>query len=211
MNIDISRVNLSEQDIEDWLFANPNAIERRGRGLVMPVVQWIGRQYPLPSGIADLVGVRANGTIVLVEIKNVPINKAAILQVLRYAADLDEIIADQPYIREGDPRISPHCEKIVVGPSIDAQTFYEAEMLGVSIIEFSASINVTLGYRRFSKEQHEARLEHLDRIASQNEWKFVGQAFYSDEARAALDERFEAGEFNEIIDEIVRKRDEGAA
>lgn len=128
MKIDISKVNLLEKDIEDWLYAHPGVVSRRYENDAID--KWIGRQYNLPSGVADLIGVRGSGRLVVIEVKNVAINKAAILQVCRYADDLKYIVshrANYPYVAAGG---EPQIEMVVVGPSIDSQTFTEAQAVG---------------------------------------------------------------------------------
>ena len=75
-------MNFNERELEDWLFELPEALG---------VNRWIGRQLTLPSGVLDLLGVIEESfhtELVVVELKAVPINASAILQVCRYAADL---------------------------------------------------------------------------------------------------------------------------
>lgn len=172
MKIDISRVNLLEKDIEDWLFENPGALPRPFNENL--IVRWIGRQYTLPSGIADLIGLRENNRVVVVEVKNVPINKAAVLQVCRYQDDLKHILSQRmsyPHVRDWN---YPEIDMILVGPSIDSQTFTEARAVGVDVVTFSASFALDLSRLVWSHE-HENEVEaQRDAIAKRPEWDIFG-------------------------------------
>lgn len=171
-----NKVNLAERDIEDWLYENPSAITLN----VGPISQWIARQYSMPSGIADLIGiVEPTGsiipeTVVVVEVKNVAINKAAILQVCRYKNDLKHILTrriDAPAYQSGEPWVSA----VVVGPSIDDQTFSEARACGVAVIRFGVSLQLTLAQLNWSNEYRERLDEEYSRIARQPEWNRYGE------------------------------------
>lgn len=174
MKIDIGKVNLAEKDIEDWLFGNPSEIPCETEYYnETPIVRWIGRQYHLPSGIADLIGVRENGKVVLIEIKNVAIGKAAVLQVCRYASDIESILDQREYRIKGEDQRS--CiDKIVIGPSIDSQTMLEARACDVSIIQFDAHLTLELGTMGFTSEAEEARDLELEKLSQQPEWNVFG-------------------------------------
>lgn len=172
MKIDISRVNLIEKDIEDWLYENPDALY--GTFGVGAIENWIGRQYQLPSGIADLVGVRQDRMLVVIEVKNVPINKAAVLQVCRYAEDLKHIVAwrmEYPHKRDDD---EPVIEMILVGPSIDDQTFNEATALGIRVFSFSVQLDLDLSRVRWTQEHREKVTDQQISIAARPEWIIYG-------------------------------------
>lgn len=170
MKIDISRVNLLEKDIEDWLYANPEEIVARST----PVCFWLGRQYRLPSGIADLIGVTHDNLVVVVEIKNVAINKAAITQVCRYAADIQEILMmrdDYQHCRlDGEPIVW----KVLVGPSIDDQTYGEARACGVAFMQFEANLEIDLNNIIWSKEHRTAIEGQMREISYRPEWERFG-------------------------------------
>jgi len=172
MNIDISRVNLLEKDIEDWLFENPDKVPCSWGDRT--VERWIGRQYQLPSGIADLIGIRDDGMVVIVEVKNVSINKAAVLQVCRYADDIKHVLGNRmsyPHRRDFE---EPTVEMILFGPSIDEQTLIEAQAVGVKAICFSATIQVSPWIPSLRREQKEAISEQQDQIAARPEWNIFG-------------------------------------
>jgi hypothetical protein len=165
MNIDINRVNLLEKDIEDWLYQNPGVIKVNGAG---HVTKWLGRQYELPSGIADLVGVMENHSLAVIEVKNVPINKAAVLQVIRYGHDLSAIATHAI-----DGATGVLC--ILIGPSIDDQTFTEASACYVEVITFAPKL--TLGFRNleWSEDYLKALSDRYETIAYGNEWDQLRQ------------------------------------
>lgn len=173
MKIDMSKVDLSEKDIENWLYENPEVIGFvPGRG----VKRWFGRQYALPSGIADLIGVMASGALLVIEVKNVAINKAAILQVCRYAADIEQI---HLYSGSAEPSIL----KMVVGPSVDGQTFIEALACDVSIFSFTPQVELVFGQMTTTQEYAEATTERYIKIGGQPEWNEYHQ--FLDERREA--------------------------
>lgn len=139
--IDPRKVNLSEKDIEDWLWENPGAVTVYEYA---PVAEWTHRQFKLPSGVADLVGVTDYNHIVVVEVKNTPIGSDALAQVSRYAADIG-LISRTALENDGLDRLSgPSIMRIVIGKSIDKATMLEAEALGVIVHVFDVSLTLTV-------------------------------------------------------------------
>lgn len=205
MKIDISRVNLLEKDIEDWLYENPSALPYwLGEN---PITQWIGRQYALPSGIADLIGLRENHMVVAVEVKNVPINKAAVLQVCRYANDIQHILGarmDYPHVSDAG---EPFVEMILIGPSIDDQTFGEARAVGVAVYTFAASVTLDIARMRWSHEYRDAVSAQQSAIAERPEWAIFGLT-----AREAADrdwnERQRASQTDFAIEQVTDEYDD---
>lgn len=120
-----------EKDIEDYLSANPQHLKIT----VVPITRWIKRQYAVPSGIIDLLGITGDGIITAVEVKNVTIDAKALAQVCRYAYDLEGILSSTIY-RLGKQTSPPYVAKIVIGRDIDVKTFREAEALGVRVTLF---------------------------------------------------------------------------
>lgn len=175
MIISTNRVNLSEKDIEDWLFNNPKEIPHATEYYdETPIDHWIGRQYRLPSGIADLIGIRENGKVAVIEVKNVPINKAAVLQVCRYASDVESILDrwhNYKYKRENRTSC---ISRIIVGPSIDDQTLAEANVCDVTIVQFDAHLRLEMSELEFNDKTYENRETLLDEISKQSEWKIFG-------------------------------------
>lgn len=178
MNIDISRLNLLEKDIEDWLYENPGAIRAKYDG--GPITKWIGRQYQLPSGVADLIGIRESNMLIVVEVKNVPINKAAILQVCRYQDDLKHIIDNRMNYPHRQDWHEPQIEMILVGPSIDGQTFTEARAVGVQVFEFSVSLDIDVNPLNWTKAHHEAVEDQRSAISTRPEWDIFGLTISQD-------------------------------
>lgn len=201
MNIDISRLNLSEKDIEDWLYANPDAL---GTGYAggRVIERWIGRQYSLPSGIADLIGVDEYNYAVVVEVKNVPINKAAVLQVCRYASDVSDIVG----VRDGyfkkhsaDPF---RVKKMLIGPSIDNQTFDEATACDARVVLFGVNLRLSLTDLEINSEQYSRRQQQLNSISLRDEWSIFGR-HYSD----CTPEGDPTDEYDKLMDAIVSEAD----
>ncbi len=144
MVIDPSKVNLCEKDIEDYLYGNPGSVDLHIHG---PVERWVKRQFRVPSGIIDLLGVTGERTIVVVEVKNVPIDLSALAQVSRYALDVRNI---KDYIffglGETDWVIDPQIIKVVAGKSVDAKVMLEAESMGIHIITFDISLSISASH-----------------------------------------------------------------
>lgn len=145
-----SKINLSEKDIEEYLFQNPFAV--RVERTEHHVDRWIKRQYQLPSGILDLLGVTAFMDFVLVEVKNVAIDSAAITQVSRYAYDVWNIVIPMIKKQIKDKPYRPVLHRIVVGKSIDAKTMREAEASGVEIDLFSVKLKLHVNNYGWSED-----------------------------------------------------------
>ena len=80
---------MKEKDIEDWLYKNPESLRFAG------IRRWIARQLSLPSGRLDLLGFsRMDGvdSLSVVEIKNNVPDERALLQVSRYAYDIQRVL-----------------------------------------------------------------------------------------------------------------------
>lgn len=193
MAFNISRMNLSERDIEDWLFENP---EMCRYGDYWCIDRWFGRQYRLPSGIADLVGVTSQGCVAVVEVKNVPADGKAIAQVCRYAYDLKNVMGYR-WDYECRDANGPVIQKIVVAPSIsDVNTYFEADALQVTLLEFKVSLHVDI-YAAYpdSRQDLDRYHEHavsIHDIAQNPEWDMFGP--YStpgDQFRAIMEVRRE--------------------
>lgn len=142
MVIDERKVNLAEADIEQWLWENPGAVNVRAG---LDVVEWTGRQFKVPSGIADLIGLTEDGDIVVVEVKNGPIAPDALTQVTRYAKDIEDICVAAAYKHKlYDQKFQPIISRVVIGKSIDGKTLTEAEAMGIETIAFGLHLHLTL-------------------------------------------------------------------
>lgn len=196
MKVDISRVNLLERDIEDWLYENPGILDAiHGTN---PIEQWIGRQYQLPSGIADLIGVRQDGKLVVVEVKNVAINKAAVLQVCRYTEDLKYIVSERMDYPHKANDNEPWIEMILVGPSIDDQTFTEAQAVGVRVFQFSAQLSLDISSLRYSSLHRNKMRAQRESIAAKPEWAIYGETIEQHIDRCASEDQL-AYELDQIV------------
>lgn len=159
-------LNLNERDIEDWIFDNPDALD-------LGIIGWIGRQYSLPSGVADLIGYRDDRLVIVIEVKNVPINKAALAQVSRYAFDVEQIVsdfADYPNFIGG---MRPYVQKVLVGPGIDDQTRQEATAMGIDVLIFEAMLRVRVTILAGTDTLE--RSAHLLTHSSRPEWAVMGR------------------------------------
>ena len=115
-------MEFSEKELEDFLFENPRELG---------VSEWIGRQVKVPSGIIDLLGKDRNLGVVVVELK-VEFDKSALLQVCRYAADIER--AMKLRCTAGDEDIFVF-KAVVASGKIDNQLFFEAQALGVQLYQ----------------------------------------------------------------------------
>lgn len=153
MNIDPSKIRLTEEDIEQWLWEHPESLG---------VEKWIVRQLHLPSGIADLVGYKIINTFfypVVTEVKNVSLTSSALTQVCRYAKDLEYALGKKII-------------KLVVSPKLhETHMQFEADALGIDIYKFELSFDVHLSSKfRWTEEFEEELLEKYDKL---KEMEFV--------------------------------------
>lgn len=92
-------MEFKEKELEDWLYEEPDALGLDGLG-------WIGRQVTVESGIIDLIGIieadcpYIKDTVVIVELKAVPLTGDAILQVCRYAIDVRMVFGGLCHIKK---------------------------------------------------------------------------------------------------------------
>ena len=138
---------ITEKDIEYWLWESPEAIPTI---YVDAKIRWLARQYRVPSGIIDLLGLLRGkdeiglfGHVLVVEVKNVPIDSKAIAQVSRYAADIQTIM-DICYSGKGySGYVHPYLDypreiiKFVIGRKPkDKRVYFEADALNISMLVF---------------------------------------------------------------------------
>lgn len=171
-------LNFTERDIEDWIYDNPDALK-------LGIVGWIGRQYSLPSGIADLIGYRADLMVIVIEVKNVPINKAALAQVSRYAYDVQHIVNDfADYSWMDGTR--PYVQKVLVGPSIDEQTMEEATAMGIDVLLFQAALHIRVSI--LASTDTVARQASLRSFSDRPEWSVLGRKVWEPQSRSGAGE-----------------------
>jgi Endonuclease NucS C-terminal domain len=129
----------SEKKLEDYLFAHPEALQDDFG--FRHVDHWLKRQYRVPSGIIDLVGVApGSNQLWVVEIKNRPIKTDALTQVCRYAFDIEQICKACQGQLEGTyqrrfPAFYP-IAKMVIAPHFTPDLWDEAEALGITVVTF---------------------------------------------------------------------------
>lgn len=140
MKLDLSSLRLTERHIEDALHGDPHLVCSD----FFRIERWVKRQYKVPSGIIDLLGVTSGGDLAVVEVKNVEVDSRAVAQVCRYAKDVGDILSvfDAEEISKGRwPQTT--VRKILIGPSIPEVVFRECEACHVTYLEFS--VNISLG------------------------------------------------------------------
>lgn len=156
MIIDPRKVNLSEKDIEDWLWENPGAVTVRDYAGPVRIFKWIGRQVTVPSGIIDLLGITEHWQIAVVEVKNVELRAEALTQVKRYAFDVEHIIRLANLSIESVYE-TPDVLTAVVGPSFEDKIFREAEALDIVIVAFHVNLSLDTGTRQYTDQFHDDR------------------------------------------------------
>jgi hypothetical protein len=140
VKIDPSKINLTEKDLQDYLWKNPLEMNGFGR------VKWLGRQVKVPSGTIDLLGyVRAGSKVwlVVVEVITTDFNQAAILRACRLASDIENArySFDLPAGLEWGYSVF----KFVIGkgqPSNQMQ--FEANAVSVALREYGVSVSVSI-------------------------------------------------------------------
>ena len=73
----------TEEMLEDVLVANP--------AMLMSGITLVGRQVPVRTGYADLLGIDENGRLVVFELKRGKLTRDAVAQVLDYCSYLEEL------------------------------------------------------------------------------------------------------------------------
>jgi hypothetical protein len=165
MKVDPSKINLAEKDIEDWLYENPTKVDL---GFGRSIKKWIGRQVQVPSGRIDLLGIlEYSGHIafVVTEVKNTEFTQSAILQVSRYAADIESVAND--YSCRTDNRISDHVMKLVIARgSPSDQLLQEAESINVWLTSFNVNFDLSISGRwRFKSDVYSEQKNKLDKLS----------------------------------------------
>lgn len=180
-----NKINLSEKDIEDWLWKNPDKLTF-GPDRKYKVDRWIGRQIIVPSGIIDLLGIcKFSGwtIFVLVEIKNVDFSQSAILQICRYAADIREIAEDLSY--NDNIKFNENIIKIIVGKGQpNSQLLFEANAVDVQLINFYVNYEISISDQWvFSDDEIDRQKKIIDKFKNNKEILNLQEADVPEEIR----------------------------
>ena len=159
MNIDPKKVQLSEKDLEDWLYENSSAFNYYG---IKPITKWAARQFSVPSGVIDLLGINDAGQFSVVEVKNVVLTSSCLTQVCRYAHDISEIC-----FRSIDGWREEEISKYLVGPYIpDADFLVEANALNVDVMQMQITFSAKLSRWGLSQEKKERDNQEIEDMSS---------------------------------------------
>lgn len=168
----IDRVSLSEKDIEDYLFDNPESVSFYFiKEYPFRVARWIGRQVSVPSGIIDLFGITEQGAPVVVEVKLGAIDGKAIAQCARYAEDLKVVLGKVQKSVKGE--FEPYVYRVVIGASIDKTAIFECYATGTCWIEFAPTLSLSFRKSDFSDEYYKTITEQYSSLANENEFVSV--------------------------------------
>ncbi len=183
-----NQVRLNEENIEQYLFENPGDVSTE----CYRIARWLKRQYHVPSGIIDLLGVTTSGDIAVVELKSVEIKGDAILQVKRYAYDIEGIIQVGEVVR-------PRCIPILVGPSISDRTFLDCEACDVTVLTYRLALSLEIAAPRWTEDwlinranrheelaEDETLAECIEAIAQRKRSAFRKRGSCCEEKRAAV-------------------------
>lgn len=158
MNVDPRKINLSEKDLEDYLFENPGLVKMPFT--FEPIERWFGRQLHVPSGIIDLIGVTVSDRIAVVELKNTEIFSSHLTQVCRYAVDIENAIMQAGYMGE------IYVTRILIStyqPSHQMITEARAVNVHISTIDVNFDMGIG-GYWKYSDSYLKQYSEELDKL-----------------------------------------------
>lgn len=144
MRVDPKHINISEKDLEDYLFENPCLVKMPYTE--SPVREWIGRQFHVPNGIIDLLGITEGNEVVVIELKNTSFTSGHITQVCKYASNIESVLMvagaySEPY-------------KLLIGPYEPTnEIIAEADSVDVYIKTLSIQFDMSIGgHWHFSEE-----------------------------------------------------------
>ena len=199
--VDPKKVNLAEADIEQWLFDHPEKVTYSGH-----IQKWVGRQFKVPSGIIDLLGIDQDGDYIVVEVNNTEITAEALTQVSRYAKDIEEIIhtLEDWYNKEW------YVMKLIIGKGeITNEIQFEADALDIGLISFRVQMDLDLGGRwSWTAEYKEKLSEQYSLIGLNDAFIPAREAIINAIAEENSEEGDEKEEQPSIIEEAKRVIDE---
>lgn len=178
MKIDRNKVNLSEADIEEYLWRNPGAVTVNMYIDRQPIARWLKRQLAIPSGKLDLFGETEGGTLAVVEVKNVEVDSRAVAQVCRYAFDMKRIMCRINRLLSSEISV----RKVIVGPAIADVAFRECEACDVEYIEFSVNLSLRTASPVWTDSYLTKRQEEWDELGKDETLRNTAQ--YNEQSRA---------------------------
>jgi hypothetical protein len=118
--------DMIESIVEEYLYHRPEMVGAK---------RWLARQMKVPHfGELDLLGLDYYDALMVVELKHAPINAKAILQVCRYAYDIEAGLS------ANQPRHEQPVRKVVMGTGLrDADLYYSALGVGVALMTYEWS------------------------------------------------------------------------
>jgi hypothetical protein len=172
-------MRILEKDIEDVLFAHPEympvaAITGRSN---FTFKGWIARQYSVPSGRIDLLGLlmwdmtspdlapairNPYGPTyhpLIVELKRGKIDAAAVAQVGRYLHDIKTVIEEVNFTYGVAP-VERAMFPVIVGQSVDHQTLQSAAGFGVTLLGYDLE-PFTIGLPFAPSTEQSERARHM--------------------------------------------------
>lgn len=172
MSVDPKKINLSEKDLEDYLYQHPEKVTLPYTDWT--VQSWFGRQLRVPSGIIDLIGITEQDTIVLVELKNTDFEAAHLTQIQRYSKDIEEAYS----VAGGYHDL--FITKMLIGIKPPKHNFLvEADSMGIFVKTMKIEFDVNMdGSWHFSDEYYQeyqnkllelSKNEVISRLAKESE------------------------------------------
>lgn len=196
----------SEKHLEDWIVANLEVLVSSPAPhdhKHIPYDVKVFRQYPLPSGITDVMVIGGREPVVVMELKKGAINARAMVQILRYLRDLNSIKTmalnimrfplDMP-----SRRFDPKVRAMLVGHSVDLSDglLVAADMLGIQIFTYSYdSENV-----EYEFEEHRAKPMDIE-VKYSYVQGIIGQSVQQSWIRNSIDDSERDG--NPSLDDIM--------
>lgn len=169
MKLDPSSLRITERQVEDFFYQDPQSVCSNR----FYIEKWIKRQYRVPSGIVDLLGITSSGDLAVVEIKNVEVDSRAVTQVCRYAKDIEGICGafNEREATDNGVWMATDVVKILVGPSVSDSVFRECEACGVIYLEFSINMTVDVNSILWSSDFLEDRKRYYGALSQDQELK----------------------------------------
>lgn len=177
MNVDPRKINLSEKDLEDYVFDNPEMITLPYSNT--PIKEWFGRQLHIPSGIIDLAGITENNKIAVIELKNTEFVSSHITQVCRYSSDIESAMFRAGVCEE------PYVYKLLIGTHRPSSIIIN-EAFSVNVFIYTLNIEFDLkigGFWDFSSEYKKDRNDKILKLSQLD--TFVKVATISQARQAA--------------------------